>query len=372
MDKRNKTLLLQVTLFITTFFTTTMAGEYWIHSKMWLLTDYSWEDLSHGLSYSFPLLLILTVHEFGHYFTARYHKVKVTLPYYIPLPPFLGFIGTMGALIRIKEHVKSKKLHFDIGVAGPVAGFVIALGVLFYGFTNLPEPEYIYEIHPEYEQYGLDYADHVYEQTDSVVNMAVGKPLLFLAFEEFVVDDPARIPNANEMMHYPWLFAGFLALLFTALNLMPIGQLDGGHVLYGLIGYKGHKKVATVIFLAFVFYAGLGYITPYDGADNLILSLPLYVGFLYITLKGLQKGRQETLMYALILFTVQFGISAVDPTVQGYSGWLLFAFVVGRFLGVFHPPSPIEEPLDTKRKVLGWLALLIFVISFSPTPLIVN
>ncbi|MEX2336781.1 MAG: site-2 protease family protein [Fulvivirga sp.] len=371
MEKGTKTLLIQVFLFIATFFTTTMAGEQWIHGKMWLVTDYSWAHFSHGLQYSIPLLMILTVHEFGHYFTARYHKIKTTLPYYIPLPPFLGLIGTMGALIRIKEHVKSKKLHFDIGVAGPVAGFVIALGVLFYGFTHLPEPEYIYEIHPEYEQYGADYADHVYEN-DSVINMAVGKPLLFLAFEKYVVEDPSRIPNASEMMHYPWLFAGFLALLFTALNLMPIGQLDGGHVLYGLIGYKRHKKVASVIFIAFVFYAGLGYITPYDGVDNLMLSLPLYLAFLYITLKGLQKGKQETFMYALILFTVQFGISAIDPTIQGYSGWLLFAFIVGRFLGIHHPRSPIEEPLDLKRKILGWLALIIFIISFSPTPLIIN
>ncbi|UII30124.1 site-2 protease family protein [Fulvivirga ulvae] len=410
MDKRTKTYIIQASLFIVTFFTTTMAGEWWVHGKMWLLTDYSWADFQNGLAYSIPLLLILTVHEFGHYFTAVYHKVKTTLPFYIPLPPFPGFFGTMGALIRIKEPVSSKKLHFDIGVAGPVAGFIVALGVLYYGYTHLPEPEYIYSIHPEYEAFGPDFEEHVYtyefhKEQDSLAyakareadslqhieegkkgewefrefepqpeypSIALGKPLLFLFFEKYIASDPERVPNEKELMHYPWLFAGFLALLFTSLNLMPIGQLDGGHVLYGLIGYKRFKKVATVVFISFLFYAGMGMLTPYDGADNLIYSIPLYIGFLYITLQGLRKSRQETLMYALIIFTMQFGISLYAPNIVGYSGWLLFAFIVGRVLGVYHPPSMIEEPLDLKRQIVGWLALLIFVISFSPAPIVIN
>lgn len=372
MNKNTKTYLLHISLFVITFITTTIAGEWWIHGKMWLFTDYSWEDFSHGFKYSIPLLLILTVHEFGHYFTARFHKVKTSLPYYIPLPPFPFFIGTMGALIRIKEHVHSKKQHFDIGVAGPVAGFVVALAVITYGYTNLPEPEYIYEIHPEYAQYEGNYEDYAYEKRDSVISVSVGKPLLFLMYEEYVVEDPARIPNSHELMHYPWLFAGFLALLFTSLNLMPIGQLDGGHVLYGLLGYKRHKKVATVVFIAFLFYAGLGAVTPYDGTEELFWSLPLYMLFLYVSLRGLRKSRMTTLMYALIIFTVQFVISLIEPTIEGYYGWMLFALVVGRVLGVHHPPSLIEEPLDMKRKILGWLALIIFILSFSPAPLLIE
>lgn len=410
MNKSTKTYLLHILLFVVTFVTTTMAGEWWIHNKLWLLTDYSWEDFTHGFKYSIPLLLILTVHEFGHYFMAKYHKVKTSLPYYIPLPPLPFFIGTMGAVIRIKEHVHSKKMHFDIGVAGPLAGFVIALGVLYYGYTNLPDQDYIYELHPEYEAYGSDYEEHVYtyefhKRQDSLMYaqvrkedslrhieegkegewgfyefepqeeypmIALGKPLLFLFFERFVVDDPEKIPHQAEMMHYPWLFAGFLALLFTALNLMPIGQLDGGHVLYGLIGYKKHKIVATVVFLMFLFYAGLGYVTPYDGIDTLYWSVPLYIFFLYIALKGLRKDRMTTLMYALAICAVQFIISLIDPTIKGYSGWLFFALIVGRVLGVHHPPSLIEEPLDLKRQIIGWLALFIFIICFSPEPLIIE
>ena len=102
--------------------------------------------------------------------------------------------------------------------------------ILFYGFTHLPEPEYIFQIHPEYEQYGLRYADYVYEnQQESIIDITIGKNLLFLFFENFVAD-PARVPNPHEIMHYPFIFAGFLSLVFTFLNLLPIGQLDGGHV----------------------------------------------------------------------------------------------------------------------------------------------
>ncbi|MBL3658872.1 site-2 protease family protein [Fulvivirga sediminis] len=419
MKENNRTYLLQALLFIVTFFTTTLAGEWWVHGIMWPWNDYSWTDFSHGLPYSVPFLLILSVHEFGHYFTAKYHKIKTTLPYYIPLPPIPLFIGTMGALIRIKQPVLSKKIHFDIGIAGPLAGFVIALGVLVYGFTHLPEPDYIYSIHPEYEQFGENYAEHVYtyefqREQDSIryveartadslrfveegtggewgfpkfsapekyENVYITKPLLFVGLEKLLVSEPEKIPNSRELMHYPILLAGFLALLFTALNLMPIGQLDGGHVLYGLVGYKGHKKVASVVFIAFLFYAGLGYISPADGMmykeglfglPEFFISMPLYIGFLYLSLRGLQKSKKDTWMYAVVLFAVQFFIAYLYPDVEGYSGWLLFAFILGRVIGVHHPKSLVEEPLDWKRKLLGWISLIIFIISFSPAPIMLQ
>ena len=123
----------------------------------YLFFGMSWEDFLLGFQFSIPFLLILTVHEFGHYFTARYHKISVTLPYYIPM--WFGFIGmaslgTMGAFIRIKENILSRIKYFDVGVSGPIAGFVVAVMMLVYGFTHLPETEYIYEIHPEYEVFG--------------------------------------------------------------------------------------------------------------------------------------------------------------------------------------------------------------------------
>jgi membrane-associated protease RseP (regulator of RpoE activity) len=370
MSSDQKRVLLQLGLFILTFITTTIAGAEWAYGRSIFAPDYSWSDFSSGLEFSIPFLLILTVHEFGHYFVARYHKVKVTLPYYLPMPPLPFSIGTMGALIRIKEKIYSKKQNFDIGIAGPLAGFATALIILFYAFTHLPEPEYIFQIHPEYEQYGLSYADHVYEN-ENIVDITIGKNLLFLFFEKFVAD-PDRMPNPHEIMHYPLILAGFLSIVFTFLNLLPIGQLDGGHVSYGLFGFKIHRIIASVIFVAFLFYAGIGVVTPRDSPDDLLLWVPGSIGFLYLALSGLGFSKRDTLMYALVMFAALFVLSWLFPNLQGYSGWLFFGFLIGRFIGIQHPPSEIQEPLDTKRIILGWLSLLIFVICFTPAPFMVT
>ncbi len=371
MNPKLKTALIHASLFIVTFITTTLAGAEWTHGKNILAGDYSWADFYSGLPYSICFLSILTAHEFGHYFTAIYNRVKTSLPYYIPLPPIPMMLGTLGALIRLKQHVGSTKKNFDIGIAGPLAGFVVALAFLFYGFTHLPPPEYIFQIHPEYEQYGLDYANYVYAPgflPEGTLNIYLGKNLLFLFFEKFVAD-PVRLPNVHELIHYPFLFAGFLALVFTSINLLPIGQLDGGHVLYGLAGYKWHRRIASIVFLGFLFYAGLGYVHPSEGLEVLIYKIPLFVGFHYLAMRGLQLSTKDTLMYALGLFAVQYLIVTVFPAVHGYSGWLLFAFLIGRFIGIQHPPSEDEQPLSSGRVMLGWLALIIFILCFTPNPL---
>jgi membrane-associated protease RseP (regulator of RpoE activity) len=358
----------QALLFLATFVTTTLAGAEWSYGRSVYMEGFGWKDFVSGLPFSISFLSILTVHEFGHYFTARFHGVKSSLPYYIPLPPFPLSIGTMGAIIRLRQRVYSNIQNFDIGLAGPLAGFILALGILFYGFTNLPPKEYIYQIHPEYEAYGDNYADYVYTNNEEVIDIVVGKNLLFMFFEKFIAD-PERMPNPHELMHYPFLFAGFLALVFTSLNLLPIGQLDGGHVLYGLVGYKRHKQIATVVFLLLLAYSGMGLLKPTDPIDGLLINIPLYLGFLYFAMKGLHLSTRDTIMYASVLFAFQFSASWVFPTLEGYSGWMLFAFVIGRFLGIDHPPCLIELPLDRNRKILGWVALIIFVLSFTPAPL---
>jgi membrane-associated protease RseP (regulator of RpoE activity) len=371
MNPKTRTALIHGGLFVLTFITTTLAGAEWVYSKSVLAPGYTWSDFASGLPYSVPFLLILTAHEFGHYFTAVYYRVKTSLPYYIPLPPLPLMLGTLGAVIRIKSHIYSKKQHFDIGIAGPLAGFVVAMGLLFYGYTHLPAPDYIYQFHPEYEQYGLDYAAHVYSANHlppGTIDIIIGKNLLLLFFENFVAD-PARVPNAHELIHYPLLFAGFLSLVFTSINLLPIGQLDGGHVLYGLLGFKNHRRVASGVFVIFLFYAGLGYISPALPMKDLLWQGPLFIGFLYLSLGGLRLSWKDTLMVAVIIFSAQYFLTTWFPKVQGYSGWLLFAFIIGRFLGVPHPPSEIEEPLSPGRKILGWIALLIFILCFTPNPI---
>lgn len=411
---------LHLLLFIATLLTTTLAGYDWIGIYR---DDISWWET--GLQFSLPFLLILTIHEFGHYITARIYKVAVSLPYYIPLYlPGMATIGTLGAFIRMKSQLRTKRMIFDIGIAGPLAGFVAAIGVLIYGFTHLPEPEYVFQIHEDYKDYGLGYEKAVYsyeyhrrqdsigfearqrmdsaayaDGNSSIINflryinmmpetwerqkfipaeeyvvLATGKNLLFLFFEKYVVDDPRLIPNKYEMFHYPFLFAGYLALFFTALNLIPIGQLDGGHVVYGLFGEKKHRIISPIIFGIFVFFAGLGIfrnnildINFFQASfENVVIFSFIYIYFLYLLFSKTFQNRKNSLMVAVLIFASQFFAEIIFPGVKGFNGWLLFAFLIGRVLGVYHPPAQVEEPLNTSRKILGWLCLIIFVLCFTP------
>jgi membrane-associated protease RseP (regulator of RpoE activity) len=200
----------------------------------------------------------------------------------------------------------------------------------------------------------------------------MGKNLLFLFFEKYVVDRPELIPNKYEMFHYPFLFAGYLALFFTALNLIPIGQLDGGHILYGLFGSARHKIISSCIFIIFVFLAGLGIFKDnlignvFVSLDNLMIFGPLYLYFLYFIFSRVSENKMNNLLIASSVFAAQFFCELLSWDIVGFNGWFLFAVLIGRFLGVHHPPAYIEAPLDLKRKILGWLAFIIFIICFTP------
>lgn len=414
MGKETKRIILQVGLFVLTFITTTLAGAEWMHNWLFLYVPepLGWDAFVDGMQYSIPFLLILTTHEFGHYFTARYHKVKVSLPYYFPF--WLGFlgttsIGTFGAFIRIRERLKSVAQTFDIGIAGPLAGFVVALGVLYYGFTNLPPKEHIFDIHPEYELFGDNYQNIVYEKdtfflkedlakinpeaamrfTNDTIYMnqegdfsiELGSTLLFDFMKKHWVPEGQedRLPNSHEIMHYPFLLAGFFALMFTALNLLPIGQLDGGHVVFGLFGQKIHSYISKGFYLIAILYSGLGvgflgFINPFimnRPMVDLVIDVALYIGLIYFLLQRVFIIPINRLMFALGILVVQYGILYLFPGVEGYSGWFLFVFLLGRYLRVQHPPALVKEPLTPTRQVLGWLALIIFIISFSLKPLII-
>lgn len=372
MNKKTKSYLIHSALFVVTFITTTLAGAEWTFGKsVFFSEDFSWSDFASGLPYSISFLLILTCHEFGHYFTAIYYRVKTTLPYYIPLPPVNLFLGTLGALIRIKERIKTNTQQFDIGIAGPLAGLVVAIAVLIYGFVTLPPPEYVFQFHPEYEKYGLDYAQHVYDPATlppNTIDVTIGKNLLFTLLEK-IFADPARMPNPHEIMHYPLLFAGFLSLVFTGLNLLPIGQLDGGHVLYGLVGYRWHRIIATAFYFVILFVTGIGLIDLHGPPEEILTTSAFYLFFLFLAMRSLFEKKRDRLMYALIIFTLQYLIGWLFPTVQGYTGWLLFTILIGLVVGVPHPPSEIEQPLNMPRKILGWFALLVFILCLTPDPI---
>ena len=406
--------IIQISLFVVTVYTTTLAGQDWVGGK----------TFSEGLIYSVPFLFILTCHEFGHYFTAKYHHVKASLPYYIPV--YLGgfgvSIGTMGAFIRMKSPAVTTRQIFDIGIAGPLAGFVVALALMFYAYTHLPEKSFIYTAHPEYKALGEHYESTAFtygyaryndslaflafkKDYESIVAKSYQQENIFIAtFDKFWirtfaktykepftpkesytllrlgdnllmrflaenVADKSLLPDNFEMYHYPLLMVSFLALFFTSLNLMPIGQLDGGHIMYGLVGEKAFNFIAPTAFFAFIFYGGLGFVSPFMTTDDLLQYLPAYSFYLFIIFRRMFYDIKNVWIAVLGMLTAQLLTIYVFPDAMGYSSWLVFGFVLGQFVGVYHPPVLIEEKLSTGRKLLGWLAIVIFVISFSPAPL---
>lgn len=373
-SSRWRTYALHLLLFVVTLITTTLAGAEWATGKTFftsssaspLLVQLTKPEILRGLWFSLPFLGVLTVHEFGHYFTAKHYRVRATLPFYIPF--FTGVfntIGTFGAVIRIKDRIFSRKEFFDIGLAGPLAGFLVAVPVLIYGFTHLPPLEYIFQVHPEYRFYGAKYAQYVYRGDANVLTLA--RPLLYRLLETWLAD-PARLPHPNELMHYPVLLAGLMALFFTALNLLPIGQLDGGHILYGLLGYRRFNRLSLGLFIVFIFYAGLGLFTLHSSRDTwLYWSLP-YLLYLFVVFQRALPTPQRSLLLALGVWAAQLAVAVAVPGIQGNPGWLVFGLLLGRVTGIFHPPAPDERPLSPGRKVLGWVMLAIFVLCFSPSP----
>jgi membrane-associated protease RseP (regulator of RpoE activity) len=374
---------LHILLFVVTFVTTTLAGAEWTTNKYLFFVPQAvmqFSDFLKGMAFSLPFLGILTAHEFGHYFTAKYYKVRSSLPFYLPAW-FAGIIpsfGTFGAVIRIIDRPRSRKEFFDIGIAGPLAGFVVALGVLWYGFSHLPPLEYIYEIHPEYKAIGLDFSNPYYKDAAAKAGFLLGDNLLFSFFKNYVAD-PTRLPPAFEIMHYPWLLAGYLSLFFTALNLLPVGQLDGGHILYGLVGKRTYQYVSMAVFGCLAFGSGMGLFTiekfgnptlHYGSEWTMFLYLFLMIYFLKICFqKAFQfdsPSVREPWILALGVVIGQILIYEILPY-NGSTGYFLFLYLLAR-MGIYHPEVEIDEPLDWKRQVLGWISLLIFVLCFSPTP----
>ncbi|MCB0282181.1 MAG: site-2 protease family protein [Calditrichaeota bacterium] len=298
VPKKNQ-VFIPVLLFLLTIITTSFTGAL-LGGLDPLL---SWENFSYGFYYSFALLTILFCHEMGHYLYARYYAINVTLPYFLPFYfPLMFSFGTFGAFIRLKAPIPNKKALFDIGIAGPIAGFVVSVAFLIIGFLNIPSEQamwdFISNIHPISE--------------DSAGVLTFGSNLLFdiLAW----ITGRTYLPM-SEMYHFPFIVAGWFGLLVTALNLMPIGQLDGGHITYALFG-SGAERIAILGFTGII-----------------ILNIVLI-------------SRFQSFVYVL---------------------WPLLILIFIRFK---HPPTLDDSmEIDKRRRILGYFAYIIFILSFSPMPM---
>jgi membrane-associated protease RseP (regulator of RpoE activity) len=279
---------LHLTLFVLTLASATLMGteRYAVY-----ISDFARQPVEisaalilHGFWYSGTILLILGAHELGHYLACRYYQVDASLPFFIPMP--LVLTGTLGAFIRIREPIPTKRMLFDIGIAGPLAGFAFALPALFIGIALSPVVSV-----PE----TLDYR--------------LGKPLLFQA-ASLMTWGP--LPDGYFLNLHPMAFASWFGLLATALNLFPIGQLDGGHISYAVLGRR-----STTVTL---------------GAIGAAIGLTF------------------------------FSMS-----------WLVWTFLLVAMTLVMGPrhPRTIDEdiPLDRTRMWLAVLALLILVLCFTPNPI---
>ncbi|HWA77520.1 MAG TPA: site-2 protease family protein [Polyangiaceae bacterium] len=262
--------------------------------------------LAQGAWFAVPLLSILLAHEFGHYFAARYHRVPASLPYFIPLPA--GW-GTLGAVIAMRERIRSRNALFDIGASGPLAGLVVAIPVLAWGLLHSP-------VQPM--------SASGYEQE--------GQSLLYLLMKRVLL---GPIPEGYDVQLHPTATAGWFGLLVTMVNLLPWGQLDGGHIAFSLFGERQHRI-----------------------ARWLRRGLPLlFLGNLLYFVVPVLLGRSEL---------------GLVPAVMNSLFWLVWFFVLGVIGqvagGPDHPPFE-PGPLSPLRRVLAWVCLGLFVLLFMPTPL---
>jgi membrane-associated protease RseP (regulator of RpoE activity) len=267
---------LHISLFVLTFFSTLLVGA--VQTGADLIEEPS--KIYKGIPFSLTLMIILLSHELSHYFSSRKHGVDATLPYFIPAPTIFG---TFGAFIKMKSPIVTRKALIDIGASGPIAGFIISVIATIIGL-NMSE---------------------IVSSAQVKGALNLGDSLLFSLLSRIVL---GVAPSDSDILLNPVAFAGWIGLFVTSINLIPVGQLDGGHIAYALFGEK-HTRLSFM----------------------LIFVMILFGWFLW-------------------------------------EGWFVWAVLL-LILGLRHPPVIYwEVPLDSKRKFIGWLALVIFILTFIPTP----
>jgi len=272
----NKIPFLHIILFILTMLSTLFVGA--MQTGADILKD-PWK-IYYGLPFALTLMIILLTHELSHYFASKKHGVNATLPYFIPAPTI---IGTFGAFIKMKSPIVTRKALIDIGASGPIAGFIVSVIAVLIGL-------HLSEIVPVAEIKGA---------------LTLGDSILFSFLAQTVL---GVTPADSDILLNPVAFAGWIGLFVTSMNLIPVGQLDGGHIAFALLGEK-----------------------------------------------------QTRLSFILVLVMSLLGVLL-------WEGWIIWAVLL-LVLGLRHPPViSWEVPLDTRRKVIGWIAFLIFILTFIPVP----
>jgi len=282
MGNERKVPYLHIVLFILTFLSTLSAGAL----QQGINIIKSPGRIIEGLPFAGTLMTILLCHELSHYLASRKNHTAATLPYFIPAP---SIFGTFGAFIKMKSPILTRKALIEIGASGPIAGFIISLAACIIGL-------HISKVIPMPQGEGT---------------LSLGDSLLFSFLSRTIL---GAIPEHYDILLHPVAFAGWIGLFITSLNLIPIGQLDGGHVCYAILGER-HRQVSLflVVLLA-------------------LLGLSSLLGF------------------------------------SGWEGWLVWAILM-LILGIKHPPVLYwEAPLDPKIMSIGFLTLVIFIITFIPEP----
>jgi membrane-associated protease RseP (regulator of RpoE activity) len=272
--------LIHIVLFVLTFITTAMAGAFQVGANP--LSD--WGSIRAGFPFAVTLLSILLIHELGHYVLARIHGVRATLPYFIPAPPV--FIGTFGAFIRMKSPPENRRALFDVGAAGPWAGLFVAIPAVMIGL-------HLSEVRPLALNEG---------------GLVLGDSILFKLLSRVVL---GATPDDVTILLHPVALAGWFGLFVTFLNLLPVGQLDGGHVTYALFGRR-HRWISRA-FVAVIAVLGFG----------------------------------------------------------GWQGWFVWVVLL-MLIGLDHPPTmDTWTPLNGGRRIAAWLTVGAFVLTFMAEPLAV-
>jgi membrane-associated protease RseP (regulator of RpoE activity) len=270
---------LHIVLFVLTFLSTLTVGA--VQAGVDPLKEPV--KIYRGLPFAGTLMIILLCHEFSHYLSSRKHHVVATLPYFIPAPTLFG---TFGAFIKMKTPITTKNALMDIGASGPIAGFVASVIATVIGL-------YLSKIVPVGKE---------------GVMLTLGDSLLFSGLSKLIL---GTVPNHFDVLLHPIAFAGWIGFFVTSINLIPVGQLDGGHIAYALLGER-HANVSKV----------------------------------------------------LILIMILLGVFL-------WEGWAVWAVLL-ILLGFRHPPIVYSGfPLDPKRKVIGWIAVTIFIMTFMPVPITV-